>query len=342
MHIDKVSVAFPSRLVTNTHVVDEIARTSGPGAPDVSKLLLRTFDSIGTSTRYWLADGETALSVTLKACREALSALKDGGEIDLVIYSSVFSDVIEPAAANQTAHMLGLTYAEAFDMKAACDGWMKAMQVAQAFLRTGVHKRILIVNSEFSNVENYAIRPHLYDLKSAQQLKHRLPAYTVGEAATATIVSASESDAPWKFTNITRNDLFDLCSVMSGFYTPDGSSERLAKDGGGWFTSWAADLSAAGVPLSVHTFTKSGIKIDDVDILFTHSSGSKDWKDIAGQIGLGQKLFDMHPRFGNLVSASIPAALAIAETEGRLVRGDNIAILVASAGMTATAAQTVY
>lgn len=342
--METVVVALPSRCVTNEDVLLEIARESPKTreAERAAAIVDRALTSIGTRQRYWLDSGETSLDVTLKACRDALASAQGEGAIDAVIYASVFSEIVEPAAANLIAARLGLHEAEAFDMKAACDGWMKALKVANAMISSGIYRRVLIVNSEFSLVPGYAIRPHLFSLSSPDELQWRLPAYTIGEAATATIVSGDANTEQWSFTTTTRNELNDLCSVTSQFYKRVSETDKLAKDGPGWFTSWAGDLSAAGVPLAVDTFRRSGIKAESVDILFTHASGTKDWKNIAGQIGLQQQLYDIHPRCGNLVSASVPAAMALAIADGRLNRGDKVAALVASAGMCASAVQFAY
>lgn len=346
MRIQKVALALPSRKVSNEQILSQIKfggeLTNGAG-DKVLRLLEKTLTVIGSHTRYWLEEGQTPESVTLDACRQALKTLEDGQTIDLLIYASVFSDVVEPAAANLIAHKLGLDGVEAFDMKAACDGWMKAMKMAGAYIRAGVHKRILIVNAEFSMVENFAIRPHLFKLNSKEELQWRMPIFTIGEGATATIVEGNPEDPAWEFTNVTRNELNVLCSVMARSFKPTTeSSVRLAKDGPGWFTSWAAELSESGIPMAIEAFEKLNVPTGSVDHLFTHASGSKDWRYIARTLGLDNKIVDIHPLTGNLVSASVPAALAIAEQEGWLKRGRNIALLVASAGMTASAAHTTY
>ena len=345
MKIQKVAVALPSRRVTNDDVLAEIEKASpaNPEAVKAARVVEIALKRIGTHTRYWLEDGESGLSVTIKACHEAMLSLQPDEEIDLLIYASVFSDVIEPAMANIVAHKIGLDGVECFDMKAACDGWMKAMRMADSYIKSGTYKRIMIVNAEFSMVKNFAIRPKLFNLTSVEALQWRLPCFTIGEAATATIVTADDTHS-WVFKNTTRNELYDLCSVMAPHFedTSPIASRRLAPDGPGWFTSWAAELSENGIPLAIDTYKKSGVEPGHVDILFTHASGTKDWRTIAKKLGLDNKLFDIHPRCGNLVSASVPAAMALAEKDGVLHRGQNIALLVASAGMTASCAHTMY
>jgi 3-oxoacyl-[acyl-carrier-protein] synthase III len=271
-----------------------------------------------------------------------MSSLKEGDTIDLIIYASVYGEVGEPASSNVIAHELGLDLTECVDMKAACDGAMKAFKHASALLAAGLYERIMVVNAEFSLRQDYAIWPKLFDLKSPDQLNYRFPAYTIGEAASAVIVEHNPA-TPWRFHNATRNNLFDLCTVAPAWYKKGSlRSPRVGMDGAGMFTSWAAELSANGIPLSVETFRQSGIKPDEVDILFTHASGTRDWTEITKQIDLFDKWYDIYPEYGNLVSASVPVAMALASAQGRLEREMRVAILVASAGMTFSTAHFTF
>lgn len=346
MRIEAVTLALPKRLVTNADLLNEVRSASEAtfnGDLDAAlRLIERTLRATGTDTRYWVDDAqETSLSVTLAACRAALDAAGPHSTIDLVISASVFGELIEPATSNLLAHRLGLDHVECVDVKEACDGWVKAMKIADALLKTEHYRRILIVNGEFSLTPDFAIRPALFQLTSSAELEWRFPIYTIGEAATATIVSRDDVNA-WSFTNKTHNDLYDLCTVTPHWHRRGELSERVAKDGPGLFTSWAADLTGNGIPLAVQTFRDAGLRGVDSDVLFTHASSKKDWTRIASEIGLADKIFDIHARTGNLVSASIPAAMALAERDGVLKRGQRIAVLCASAGMTFSTASFVY
>jgi 3-oxoacyl-[acyl-carrier-protein] synthase III len=242
--------------------------------------------------------------------------------IDLLIVASVYPELIEPATANLLAHEIGLDQVECFDMKEACDGWMKAVKLAEALIETGRYRRVMVVNQEFSLVPGYAINPSLFKWSSLDQMEWRFPSLTIGEAATATILGPDPENV-WRFSNTTRND--------HGQYPID--SKRVAKDGPGVFSSYGAELRLHGLPLIVKEFKKSGIKPDEVDILFTHSSSKSDWAEAARQMGLGDKIYDIYATCGNVVSAAIPAAMALAVEDGTLKRGAKTVALVASAGM---------
>lgn len=344
MKIEQLAIAVPSRKVSNDEVIEEIARQSLDFEGDLPRTLNwvnRMLRTSGANMRHWLAEDETAFDVTVEACREAIGALDASDrKIDLIICASVHFELAEPATSNMLAHELGLDHTECFDLREACDGWMKAARIASCLIDSGEYRRIMVVNGEFS-VTN-SILPRLYKLARKEELEWRFPAYTVGEAATATIFTA-DADSPWTFTNKTRNDLYDLCTVTPPWMGAGPSrSHRIGKDGPATFTSYGAELRAHGLPLVLEHFRESGINSQEVDILFTHSSSKADWADFARQVSLTDQIFDIYSRYGNLVSAAVPAGMAVALADGALTRGQNVAAVIASAGMSFSTASFVY
>ena len=191
MKIESVAVAFPSRIVTTDEVAKEIwARSRSEFSGDLDQtinIISRKLKAGGLETRRWLGPSESSLELTLQACREAITGLPDDDrEIDLLISSGVFSELIEPATANLIASKLGLNNVECFDLKEACDGWMKSAKVVEALMATGRYHRVLVVNGEFSLSHSRTVEK-LFALSSPEQLAYRFPALTIGEAATATV-----------------------------------------------------------------------------------------------------------------------------------------------------------
>lgn len=345
MKIERLAVAFPSRVVTNDDVLDLIREESRAFSGDLDKTLKhvrRALKASGSVTRRWLGKGESSLGLTVQACKQAMRGLERSDQIDLLIVASVYSELVEPASSNLIAHEIGLDHVECFDMKEACDGWMKAVKVASALIDAGHYKRVMVVNAEFVNIPGFGIYPELFALSSSDQLEWRFPAFTLGEGVSAVILCA-DSSTPWEFTNHTRNDLYDLCSITSSWNGADlANSDRVAKNGPGMFTSYGAKLVGHGLPLAVDQFKNSEIRPEDVDILFTHSSSKKDWGEIAELCGLGAKVYDLYARYGNVVSAAVPAAMALAAEAGTLKRGQRVVALVASAGMSFSTAAFTY
>lgn len=347
MHIEQVAVTFPSRIVTNKDVLEEIAAASRD-TPNIRRILGKIRGGLaytGAVRRRWCAPGESSLDLTLCACRKAMAGLiGEDRKIDLIIYAGVYSELTEPASANLVAHELGLDRAECFDLKEACDGWMKAVKIAYLGIQAGMYRRVMVVNAEFSLTRGFAINPRLFKLTSIEELEYRFPAYTIGEAATATILGPSRGvGGVWAFSNQTRSDLYDLCTVTPAWYGMHPlRSARVGKDGAGCFTSYGSDLYRHGFPLSIDTWEKSGIKAGAVDAFFTHSSSKHDWMQVAEKLLLKHVFNDIYAEYGNVVSAAIPAATALAIERGALKRGDRVAALVASAGMSFSTASFIF
>ncbi len=345
MRIQSIAATFPSKVVSNENILDLIRQHSTEFVGDLEhtlKLVNRQLKGSGSNTRRWLAEGETSLQLTLDACKKAMAGLGKGDKIDLLIVGSVYAELIEPSTASLLAAELGLHHVECVDMKEACSGFMKAAKFASMFIESGNYKRVMVVNPEFVMTPGFGIYPELFNLPSAEVLEYRLPSFTLGEGVSAVILEADSSNQ-WQFTQKTRNDLYDFCSITSpwnnhGFV----DSDRVAKNGAGKFTSYGAKLKGEGFPLAVDLFKISGIRPEDVDALFTHSSSKRDWSEGAEIIGLSDKLFDMYATHGNVVSAAVPAAMALAIEQGKLKRGQNVAAWVASAGMSFSTAYFVF
>ena len=109
--------------------------------------------------------------------------------MDLLIYTGVARGWLEPATANLFQAELGLTNATCFDILDACASWIRSMAVADSFLQQGTYKTVMILTCELSANE-YAE----HELKSVEELESFFSGYTIGEAATATILTADEPD----------------------------------------------------------------------------------------------------------------------------------------------------
>lgn len=334
MRIQTIAACFPQHQLCNADVIaliGEQSQVSGSGWDKTRRILAQALKTTGAVTRRWRADGQSSMDLAMSACRQALQQANNP-HVDLLLYASVYPELVEPSSANRVACALDLHRTECLDIKEACDGWSKAVKLANALMLTGGYRRILVVNNECPMTQGMGVWPDLFRLSSLDQLGHRFPAYTLGEVATATLLEHDDQD--WVFDNTTRNDLYDLCTITTPWFNSAISeSSRLAVDGPGTFTSFGSMLSSYGIPITVELFQRSGRSPADVDILFTHSSSKRDWTEIATRIGLADKLVDIYADYGNVVSAAIPAAMAVALQDGRLQRGQRVLALVASAGM---------
>ena len=346
MKIASVAYRVPSWKVTNDNLLTYIdkcnpnvpARKKLPYLKIVEKLLRQT----GAESRHWRDPeiNEKAADLILGVIKDALEqANLSATDIDLLIYCGVGRGFLEPANAYFYAHAAGMNQANCFDITDACMSWIRATHIAQLMLKAGTFKRVMIINGEFhlGFHDNWEIR----DLRS---LEYSLPAYTIGEAATATILTASESD--WKFAYSSKPEYADVCTIPlpshANFVNP---SKKIGHNGIYKFVSYGQEIFQAGVDCLGKLIRST---IDDVErnvLYFPHAPSKKVYeRDVAESSGIpADKMYlQVYPQFGNLVSASIPVGLSLAKAEGKINSGDPIALIPASAGIVASVVQLTF
>lgn len=346
MKIETIKVSLPTRAISNQTVIELIREQSHDVPAEIFdkiasriKILLRLS---GSQNRYWRNETETPIELLKNAYREAMQEVEwKPDDIDLLIYVGVGRGFIEPGNAYLVAQSFGLYRADCFDLLDACMSWSRALEIIHNYFATGKYKRAIIVNAEFNSTEvGY---PDIYRLTDESMLESRFPGYTIGEAATVTLLSNETSD-PWEFHFSSKPNLSDLCTIPLPHYKlfTDNFSEKLAKNGPLVFTSYGSELHAYGNTEGIKLFQKLSIPRDKINIVFTHASSSTAWQKGADEVGVGDKIYHIYPRTGNLVSASVPAAIAMALQENKLKRGDRVVCWVASAGMSFAVFSFIY
>ena len=165
-----VGAALPARVVTNA----ELATTVDTSDEWIQQ---RT----GISQRYVAGDGETTSTLATKAAEAALrSAGLTAADIDLIIVATSTPDYTFPAVATQVQANLGIVEGAAFDLQAVCTGFVFAVATADKFLRSGSHKRALVIGAEtFSRILDWS---------------DRTTCVLFGDGAGAIVLEARESD----------------------------------------------------------------------------------------------------------------------------------------------------
>ena len=347
MRIESIALTHPSRRVTNDDIVVLLDQCSNGVEPRVlrkyQRLVRGLLKRTGSVTRY-VRDperGERASDLVRAAMLQALQrAALAPEDIDLLIYCGVGKGFLEPANAYFYAREIGLT-CSCFDIADACMSWMRALEVAYRFTRSGSLRTAMIINGEFNYKEHGY--PDNFAVKSIEQLEYTFPTYTIGEAATATIVTAS--DAEWRFDYHSVPELCDLCNIpLTGYEDFVEPSEHLGRNGLNNFVAYGHQLFARAEQYLGPLVRKTVGDLDAPDIYFPHAASSVAYLRGGSAIGIrnGKVYSEVFPRYGNLVSASIPAAMVMAEAEGRLTRGDRVVLIPASAGMVFGVGQFTY
>jgi len=337
MIIENVVASFPTRRVSNEEVVDLIRFHSKNFDGDLSKamrLVQTLLDRSGLITRHWQAEGERPIDHLAQAISSALQgSFLQYADIDLFIYVGVSGGFREPANSYMVAKALGFVRAECFDVIDACMSWTRAISLVDSLFKTRSYRNALVVNAEFNMTAGGPLFPANFSLQSPSQLDHALPSYTIGEAATATLLLPDRPDN-FHIAFHSKPELADLCTVPGqGFEDYCEMTDATGKLGVGRFTALGAKLHHHLDQEIPQLLATAGVTGEEADIVLTHTSSSVDWHKAGAKHGFAEKIYHLYPRTGNVVSASIPAALARARLEGRVQTGDRVMFLMGSAGM---------
>jgi 3-oxoacyl-[acyl-carrier-protein] synthase III len=323
--------------VSNQDLIEEVLNRSRENlsTADLSKIerrIKRFFKMSGTETRFHRKIGEKALDFAVEAGKKALKkAGVQPEDVDLLIYAGVGRGWVEPATANLFHSELGLKRATCFDVLDACASWIRALSIAKTFIDQAVYKTVMILNCEF-NFREYAN----FELGKVEELDNFFSAFTIGEAATATLVT-SDSQAPDKdtlFSFRTWGEKHGLCKILLP------NAENYSRDMNGlkplsFFTAPGELLSFTMRKLVAHFRETKAFASQTYDLVIGHAVSSTATKTVCRLAGLDtDRVFETHQRFGNTVSATLPLALSVAEDEGRLKRGMKVLLLMGSAGVT--------
>ncbi|MEJ2144708.1 MAG: 3-oxoacyl-[acyl-carrier-protein] synthase III C-terminal domain-containing protein [Acidobacteriota bacterium] len=342
MKIESIGYALPTRRVSNDELIAEILERnkehlSSSDLVSFEERIRRFFRMSGTQYRFHRNNGEKALTFAVEAGRRALEkAGLQPEDIDLLIYAGVGRGWVEPATANLFQSELRLRSATCFDVLDACASWIRSLSIARSFLAQKMYKRVMILNCEF-NFREYAN----FDIYNAEDLENSFSAFTIGEAATATVVTAKEEDDS-EFTFKTWGDKHSLCKIAlpnAGDFSPNG--ERMKPMS--FFTAPAELLSFTVRKLVTHFKENQSLTSLAYDIIIGHAVSVASTMKAAKLMGLDTaRVFETHDRFGNTVSASLPLGLAVAEDEGLLQRGMRVLLVMGSAGVTTALASFEY
>ncbi len=281
----------------------------------------------GIRERHIAADGELTSDLALAAARQALErAGMSGADIDVIALGTTTPDETFPAAATKVQSALGADRAFAFDIQAACSGFVYALATADNFLRLGQAQTALVIGAEtFSRLLDW---------------KDRTTCVLFGDGAGAIVLRAEEG----KGTSADRG-------VLSTHLHSDGRQhDLLYADGGPSLNQVAGVVRMQGQEVFRHAVTRlssvlqealdaNGLTPADVDWLVPHQANRRILESTARKLGLPmEKMVVTVDRHANTSAASIPLALAQAVDDGRIQRGDMVLMEAMGAGFTWAAA----
>lgn len=299
---------------------------------DIAKLVDTNHDWIvertGIVNRHHAAPDQATSDLSYEA---SLKALKMAGltaeDLDMIIVCTVSPDQVMPSTACMLQHKLGCRQIMAFDLSAACSGFVYGLSVADQFIRTGMYKHILVIGAEvLHRFVNY---------------KDRETCILFGDAAGAWIISRTENTNP---NIIFSSHLHSEGRLGDLFVLPAGGS-RVP------FTQEVLDQESHFVKMkgreifknAVRTLTQcchealdaNGYTSDQVDWLVPHQANLRILDSVADHFKFPKEkvVVSLHET-GNTSAASIPVAFDLALQEGKIKRGQLILLAAFGAGLT--------
>ena len=308
--------AVPDRILTNT---------------DLEKMVETSDEWITTRTgireRRMASEGDILSDFCVRASRPALA---DAGiaaaELDAIILATCTPDHPIPGAAPVVQYKLGASKAAAFDLNAACSGWLYGLHVADGLIQSGKSKNVLLVGAEF--------------LTRFVDYSDRSTCILFGDGAGATVLKATKSDHGVLSTSI-RSDGEGACFISmpgGGSTYPPNRPETLEKrltyiqmKGGETFKVAIRSM----VEVSREVLAEGGFTSADVDWLVPHQANERIITGVGERLQIPpERCMNNIARYGNTSAASIPIALDEYARDGRLKRGHLILITAFGGGLT--------
>ena len=267
----------------------------------------------GIERRHFAAEGQATSDMGIRAARAALDRAGLGpDDIDGIILATSTPDHTFPASATMIQHGLGMTHGFAYDVQAVCAGFVFALANADALIRGGLARRVLVIGSEtFSRILDWSDRG---------------TCVLFGDGAGAVVLEGQEGAGTSDDRGILASDLNsdgqyrDLLYVDGGVSTT-GTAGQLRMQGNLVFRHAVEKLAK-----TAHTaLDKAGLTAADVDWLVPHQANARIITATAQKMGLPMdKVVLTVADHGNTSAASIPLALSVADGQGRFRQGDVI------------------
>lgn len=281
----------------------------------------------GISERRILEDNEPTYKLGVEAAKRAI---EDSGlrpdEIDLIIVTSSTPDYLTPATSCLIQRDTGAVKAAAFDLVAACTGFIYGLTVAQQFIENGSCRHILVVSSEA--------------MSKVTQWKDRNTCVLFGDGAGAVVLGPVEDGYGIISSYIDADGTQGNCISIPCLHVPEADVERRA-DYENKRTIWqdgqeVFKFAVKIMPMATEkVLTDSGIKAEDLKYIIPHQANIRIIDSAARRLGVeSDKIYTTIKKYGNISSASIPVALADAYQEKCLEKGDYLVFVGFGGGLT--------
>jgi 3-oxoacyl-(acyl-carrier-protein) synthase III len=311
-----IGFAVPDTIITNKELLEKF-----PGKSEEE--IIKT---TGISERHIAGADDDVNTYAAEASEHALvMAGIDISQIDGIIMATIIPDQPVPSSASALAKHMGIPRALAFDLNAACSGWLYALETGRAFIRSGTAKNLLVVTAELlSRITNYE------DYSTA---------FLFGDGAGAAVLTDSEAGHQLHRLALSGDaSQYDAIQRAGG-----GAKNPIAKPGCDLSDFYITMNGAAVFKYAVvafadiieETLKREQLSVDDVAWVVPHQANERILKAVSKRIGLPYERFVVTiGKYGNTSAASVSMALGWAAEEGIFESGDKIIFCSVGAGLT--------
>lgn len=262
------------------------------------------------------------------ASEAAKRALEDANinaeDVDMLIVATVSPDKILPSTACIVQDNIGAVNASAFDISAACSGFIYALNIAKQFVENGVYKNVLIIGAEtLSRFLNY-------DDRSSSIL--------FGDGAGAAVIAPVEGKGIMSACMGADGSGKDYLDIPAGGSrntasedTVNSNLHKIRMAGSDVFKFAVRKMAET----SLEAIEKAGLDLEDIDYLIPHQANIRIIEASAKRLKLGMdKVYVNLDSYGNMSAASIPVAMDEAYRKGKLKKGDTVVLVGFGGGLT--------
>jgi 3-oxoacyl-[acyl-carrier-protein] synthase-3 len=310
----------PERVVTN----DELTQWM-----DTSDEWIRTRS--GVEQRRWVRDGQLTSDLALEATTMALErAGMKAADLDCIIFATLSPEYMFPGSGVYLQRKLGVSRIPCLDVRNQCTGFLYGLSVADAWIKTGQYRRVLLVGAE---VQSTGI-----DLST----RGRDLAVLFGDGAGAAILGPTDEAgrgilSTHIFADGSQTDLL-WCDLGGSAHRPRLAAEHL-EQGLQWPIMKGREVFKSATTLMPeavrHCLDVNGLTLDAVKVLIPHQANLRISEMVQKQLGLRpDQVFNNIQKYGNTTAATIPMALHECLEAGRINRGDLVVFAAFGSGFT--------
>ncbi|MBA3460984.1 MAG: ketoacyl-ACP synthase III [Deltaproteobacteria bacterium] len=315
-----IGMSVPKRIVTNNDLATKMETSH-------EWIVERT----GIEQRHWVEEGETGTTLATAASKQAIERSGvDPKDIDLIIYATLSPDFFFPGTAVFVQRALGMKEIPCLDIRQQCTGFIYGLSIADAYIRTGMFKNILMIGSE---VHSTGLDVSTAGRDITVLFGDGAGAVVVGRAtddkhmilSTHIHADGSEAEILWtEYPASARHPRISEAAMAERKHFPTMNGKKVFKH------------AVTRMPQAImEGMIANDLKLTDIDMMIPHQANLRINQMVAQMIGMpAEKTHNTIMKYGNTTAASIPMCMYDALELGKIKDGNLVCLVAFGAGLT--------